>query len=303
MLDPLPIIARAPVHLSLMPLILLGGLNGCSSPDRTDGGPKGSDAAPSGPAAVTLTTTDYAFAFPDTLDPGWTRIHLVNHGDQPHMGQLIRLDAGRTAEDYLLAYGDAFRKKGPRPEWARRLGGPTVTAPDDSSNATVYLEPGQYIWTCLYNLPDGIPHVFGHGMAKPFVVDSSGEATAAGRTPPEADLVMRLVDYGFSLSIPLRSGRQVIRVENPGTEPHEVGVVRLAPGKSVADFLAWLRNPGAGPEPFEKVFGGVTSIAPGVEAYFEVDLPPGEYLLLCFVTAPDGRSHIEHGMVQQIRVS
>ena len=179
MLDPLPFLARTLVHLSLTLVIALGSLNGCSSRDRPDGGSGSTDAASSGPAVVTLTTSDYAFQFPDTLEPGWTTFHLVNHGGQPHMGQLIRLDPGRTTEDYLQAYGDAFRKKGPRPEWARRLGGPTVTAPHDSSNATVYLEPGQYLWTCLYNLPDGIPHVFGHGMAR--TRDLSGRRVGGAR--------------------------------------------------------------------------------------------------------------------------
>jgi len=41
----------------------------------------------------------------------------------------------------------------------------------------------------------------------------------------------------------------------------------------------------------------------GSDGYFEVDLTPGEYVLLCLVTAPDGRSHVEHGMIQHIRIN
>jgi len=33
---------------------------------------------------------------------------------------------------------------------------------------------------------------------------------------------------------------------------------------------------------------------------FEADLTPGEYVMMCMATAPDGRSHIEHGMIRQI---
>jgi hypothetical protein len=47
--------------------------------------------------------------------------------------------------------------------------------------------------------------------------------------------------------------------------------------------------------------GGVNAVAHGVEAYFEADLTPGEYVLPCFVTAPDGRTHVAHG-IQQIRI-
>jgi hypothetical protein len=39
-----------------------------------------------------------------------------------------------------------------------------------------------------------------------------------------------------------------------------------------------------------------------MEVFFTTTLTPGEYLMLCMATAPDGRSHIEHGMVRQLRV-
>jgi hypothetical protein len=295
---------RTSAHRAFPLAIALGGFIGCRPQDRPE-----SNAADqttpgtAGPAAVTLTATDYAFGFPDTVVAGWTTFHLVNHGSRPHMAQLIRLESGMTVEQFLEAYGEAFRSKGPRPEWARRLGGPTVTAPHATSNATLELGPGNYLWICLYNLPDGVPHVVGHGMAEAFVVQPAS-GTEPARAAPEADIVMRLLDYSFSLSAPLAAGRHTIRVENAGTESHEVSVTRLAAGKTIEDLRAWLRNPGERlPDSVGSVAGGVTSLAPGAEAYFEVDLTPGEYLLLCFVTAPDGRSHIDHGMIQQIKVS
>lgn len=39
-----------------------------------------------------------------------------------------------------------------------------------------------------------------------------------------------------------------------------------------------------------------------MEAYFEATLAPGEYVPACMVTAPDGRSHIEHGVIQRVTV-
>jgi hypothetical protein len=50
------------------------------------------------------------------------------------------------------------------------------------------------------------------------------------------------------------------------------------------------------------LMGGIAAIGSGIEAFFEADLTPGEYVLICMTTAPDGRSHIEHGMIQQISV-
>jgi hypothetical protein len=61
-----------------------------------------------------------------------------------------------------------------------------------------------------------------------------------------------------------------------------------------------MQNP-QGPPPATSV-GGVSSLAANTEAYFEVDLTSGDYALLCFVTAPDGRPHTEHGMIQRISI-
>jgi hypothetical protein len=255
--------------------------------------------AASAPPVVTVTATDYAFEAPDTIEAGFTTFELVNNGDQGHMAHLIKLEGGRTLDDFLVAYNEAFRTKGPRPPWATRLGGPGVAGPHGRSNATHNLAPGSYAWVCLMNVPDGVPHVVKAGMAKPFVVRARNRE-AAPPTAPEAGVVIQLVDYAFRISAPLTAARHMIRVENTGAEPHEVGLLKLEPGKTMQDFEAWVRNL-QGPPPASLV-GGVASFVANTDAYFEVDLTPGDYVLLCLVTAPDGRSHAEHGMIQHIRV-
>lgn len=90
-------------------------------------------------------------------------------------------------------------------------------------------------------------------------------------------------------------------------------MMKLAPGTTVADFVAWLNPERARradqaahpPPPLASLptgAGGIAAIAPGMESFFETNLSPGDYVLLCMATAPDGRSHIEHGMVKQIRI-
>lgn len=251
------------------------------------------------PPVVTLTAVDYAFEAPDTVGAGVTTFRLLNHGSQLHMAQLIKLEDGRSLDEFLVAYTEAFRTRGPRPPWAPRFGGPGAAEPGGSSNATQDLAPGSYAWICIMNLPDGIPHVVKTRMAKGFTVRARNDAPAPP-TAPAASLVFQLVDYAFRITGPLTAGRRVIRVENAGTEPHEVALLRLAPGKTLADFQAWMQNP-QGPPPGGSV-GGVSSLAPGLQAYFEVDLTAGDYVILCFVTAPDGRPHTEHGMIQQVRI-
>lgn len=253
------------------------------------------------PNVVEISARDYAFDSPDTVAAGWTTFLLTNKGEHPHMGQLLRLEQGVGVDSFLVAYNEAFRTAGARPEFAPRLGGPTVATPGQTTNATMYLTPGNYVWICLFNLPDGVPHVTRHGMARAFVVKASDE-TAPSVGAPKADVDMTLVDYAFGMNGTIKAGRRTIRVLNQGSESHEVGVLKLAPGKTLDDVRAWLQNPATPMDELVTVAGGTTSFAPGNEVYFDANFTPGDYVLICLVTAPDGRSHMEHGMIQLIRV-
>jgi hypothetical protein len=195
----------------------------------------------------------------------------------------------------------------------KRFGGPGGAAPGESSTVTQYLEPGPYVWICPVEDAEGTPH-FAKGEFKPFVVAAAGPAGADRAAAPEADMVIRLEDYSFAMDSAVRAGRQVIRVENAGVEPHDLVLMKLAPGRTAEDIRTWL-NPerarraddkaGEPPPSFEELgtgAGGIAAIGSGMESFFEADLTPGEYVMVCMATAPDGRSHIEHGMIRQIRV-
>jgi hypothetical protein len=260
---------------------------------------------------VSLTATEYAIAAPDSIAAGWTTFRLANRGEQVHYGHIVRLDPGRTLQDLLGAYLEAIRTSGPRPTWVKRFGGPGGTAPGDSSNVTQYLEAGSYVWICPVEDSTGTPH-FAKGEVRPFVVRAASPDAPGAAAAPAAGAVIRLVDHAFTIASPLRPGRQTIRVENAGTEPHDFGLLKLAPGTTIEDVRVWLnperarRSDGGGdPPPLEaigSVAGGIAAIAPGMSAYFETNLTSGDYALFCMVTAPDGRSHIEHGMIQRLRI-
>jgi hypothetical protein len=50
--------------------------------------------------------------------------------------------------------------------------------------------------------------------------------------------------------------------------------------------------------------GGVSGIAAGMSAFYDVDLKPGDYAIVCFLEdAKDGKPHYTHGMIQQIKIS
>jgi hypothetical protein len=202
------------------------------------------------------------------------------------------LEDGKTANDFFAAL-----KSGPFPTWASMAGGPNPPEAGDTAIATLMMEPGNYVMLCFVPSADGVPHVM-KGMATPLTVSG---ASVTSRPEPRADVVMKLVDFDFELSQPLEAGRQTIRVENTGKQPHEVAIVQMKPGKTPHDYAKWGEKP-IGPPP-GTIYGGVSGIMPGSHAFVDVDLPAGEYGLLCFVPdAKDGKPHFVHGMAKVVKV-
>jgi hypothetical protein len=120
---------------------------------------------------------------------------------------------------------------------------------------------------------------------------------------PVADVTMDMLDFSYSLSKPLTAGEHTIRVNNKGTQPHEVFLARLAPGKGVNDLLASLA-PDAPADAIDwQALGGVSVIEPDAHSFFTAELEPGRYALVCF--APETTSGVPHfmmGMAQEIAV-
>lgn len=291
-------------------IALVAVLSACSIEEETPGENRTAAAN-----VVSLTATEYAFGAPDTIPAGWTTFRMANHGEEVHYGHIVQLEPGRTVREMVDAYAEAIRTSGPRPKWVRRFGGPGGASPGDSSNVTQYLEPGSYVWICPVEDDGGNPH-FAKGEVKPFVVRAKDAVAADRASAPEASVAIRLTDYSFELDAPLRAGRHTVRVKNAGADPrvygHDLVVWKLAPGKTLEDVRRSLNPESArrpeqrdDQEPLESLgtgAGGIAAIAPGMEVFFDVDLTPGEYVLVCMATAPDGRSHIEHGMIRQISV-
>jgi plastocyanin len=280
-------------------LALTWALVGCT-PDRpsTDsaGAPASSAEAPkAAPASVTVKASDFAFDAPAQVPAGAVTIQLENHGKELHQAQLIKLEDGKTVQDLAAA----LKTHGPPPSWMKFVGGPNGIAPGQQSNSTSVLAPGQYAYLCLIPSPDGIMHA-AKGMVRPFEVAAA--PSGAANTLPETDVTIKLVDFDFQSSKPLTAGKQRIMVENAGPQAHEIVLVKLAPGKKVEDFATWAESM-KGPPPAEPV-GGVGVLDKGMRGTFTVDLTAGDYGLICFVPdAKDGKMHLKHGMMKNIKVS
>jgi hypothetical protein len=277
----------------------------------TEREPSSQNLASVTPTVVPLSSANYTFHAPDTVDAGWTTFQFSNNGDDVHYAHIVQLDSGGTVKELLEAYAEAIRTSSARPKWIRRFGGPGGTAPGGSSAVTQNLEPGSYVWICPVEDTAGHPH-FAKGESKSFVVRAATNP-AAQAAPPVASAVIRLMDFSFTVDSQLTVGRHTIRVENTGLEPHDLVVMKLAPGETLEQVRSFLnperaRRPGEAGQPLpplkslELLAGGIAVIAPGMHVFFQTDLTPGDYVLVCMTTAPDGRAHIEHGMIQQLRI-
>jgi uncharacterized cupredoxin-like copper-binding protein len=255
-----------------------------------------SPPAQTAPQQVTITATDFGYQLPTTpVTAGLTTITLVNTGKELHQAQLYRLTEGKTFADFTAAN----QAGGPPPAWAVPEGGPNGALPGLSANATLVLQPGQYVLICRIPSPDGIAH-----MAKGMILGM--EVQPASATPaalPAGDIQMALFDYGFSMSQPITAGTHTFTVTNQATQPHEVVVIQVPPGGSMDAWKGWLSGGMKGPPPGAPI-SGLTDLAPGASQNFTATFSPGTYGLICFVPdAKDGQPHLFHGMLTQFTVS
>lgn len=244
------------------------------------------------PNLVTVTASEFTFAAPASIPAGLTTVRLVNQGTEMHHVQLVRLEAGHSVEELMQIGHDE-----PIPAWATFVGGPNVPTPGGHSEATMQLAAGTYALVCFIPSGDGVPHLM-KGMVKPLTV---APAAANQAEAPAADVRVTLSDYAFHIAPELTAGRHTLQVTNAAAQPHEVVLMRLAPGKTAQDLLAWVQTH-SGPPPAVPM-GGTAFLSPGESNRVPVDFEPGEYALLCFVPdAKDGKPHVAHGMVRQITV-
>ena len=254
--------------------------------------------AAAAPPVITITATDYTYESPDTVSAGFTTFRLVNRGDEFHGATIVRFESGRTLPEYIDAY-TAAQPRGPRPVWARFLGG-AYAPPHSESTATLDLEPGSYAWVCFAPDKDNVAHLLAHKQARAFVVRARGGDRPSSRAP-EPTASLRLLDYSFQFGAPLTPGRHTMRVENVGVEPHHVLMFKLMPGKTIEDYHAWVKNNMQG-EPPATFVSAMAELSTGAAGYLAADLPAGDYVLVCLITGRDEVSHAAKGMVQHVRI-
>jgi len=248
-----------------------------------------------GDGSVEFIAHDYGFTGPDRLPAGVTTVRIVNQGRDLHHIQFLKLPSGKTAADFRAAVAADPSKL---PGWVQYAGGPNAHPAGSQASAMVNLTEGDYVLICWIPDKNGVPHV-ALGMQKALAV-RGGKPMKVSQ--PKPSLVIKQVDYQFILSKRVEPGLQTIEVVNHGTQPHELVVVKLAPGARVKDVIASFEPDASGPSPGDLV-SGITGIEKGERVYFTGEFEPGRYGLICFVPdAVTGQPHFLHGMTTEFTV-
>lgn len=281
--------------------LVVTALAACQPADRTETAETETAEAAPEVGVVEVTAREYAFEAPAEIPSGWTTFRMVNAGEQEHFLALWPLPDDRTFDDYVeeilgtfetlgaqYAAGEIDRPTfleqlgGQLPEWfpsaIQGAGGPGLTSPGRTSQATVYLEPGNYVMECYVRSPDGQYHSM-LGMIRPLAVTEQ----PSGGPEPETDVQMTLSNYSIETVGDLTAGEHTLRVEVADTPEglltHDVHLARLDEVTSPDDVVGWMdfldRMKAPAPAEF---LGGIEHMPAGSVGYFTVELEPGRYL-------------------------
>src|SRR5258708_24365167 len=240
-----PVTLRAwrPMLVLLLTALLTALIAACTtaSSETRDTPTRVSDASPTASgvniaklSVITVTTYDYSFAMPTTIPARLTVMKLVNAGSQPHQASFGRIKPGVTVDQVLAA---AKQGSSAVPYLFSVLdfaGGPNAISPHGQQETILNLRPGHYVALCFVPCPDGMPH-YQMGMITPFTVTAASGQAPTGE--PTADVVVRLVNFGFGSPANVRKG-ELVKVGNHSNDVHERAIVQPAPGKTVQDILA-----------------------------------------------------------------
>lgn len=242
---------------------------------------------------VTVAVSDTGISAPAEMPAGLVAVTIDNSTQAPSGPIFARLNDGVTQEQFMEAL--MTDESGMAAIGLVTLLGGAQAGPGASVRTVFDLKPGNHI---ALGFGEGPPQ-----LASFTVAAGSGAAPAA----PEAAVNVDLIDFQFTMPEQIKTGAQTWQIENKGGQWHEMVVVKLNEGVTVQDVLAMMMSetPPEGPPPFEQMAFWAPMSA-GERAWTTIDLPAGEYTVLCFL--PDfasnpPTSHLEHGMVRTLTVT
>lgn len=282
----------------LLACAMLVGLAGCNAASEETNEPVSN--------VLELRVEGLKFVGPDTIKSGWTTIRINNEGGMTHHALVYRLPDGitpqmldeqvvRPIQASLTANieGDAEKAAeiaATMPAWVGDLvwmGGPGMMSDGVTGEATMYLEPGNYVVEC-YVKSNGVQHNFNPvegelGMVMPLTVLPED----GGMAEPASAVTLTITNDGYEISQgSFRPGRNDVRVKFAEQQlynnfvGHDAHLFRIDADTDVDAAARWpdfFPIDGQQTPAPAKFVGGIHDMPQGTTGYFAVDLEPGEY--------------------------
>ncbi len=228
---------------------------------------------------------------PNSVPGGLVELRLENSAKKPHDAQLIRVDGDHEVEEVLRVFS---REGGPIPPWMHGAGGVAATPPGQTRSTTQVLPAGNYYIIDVEGADDPKD-----APTAPIKVQG-GQAEAE---LPSAPATITAKDYTFTTS-GLKAGKNKVVFDNAGPgQLHHAIVAPLKPGKTIDDVRRFAMEQEGPPPIDEENSQGTPVLDPGVKQITELDLKPGKYALLCFISdRSGGPPHVAKGMITEATV-
>lgn len=132
----------------------------------------------------------------------------------------------------------------------------------------------------------------------------TGKDTTDQPTAAYPEIKIDAADFSYAAPETISEGWVRVTLTNSGKEPHHVQFLRLNDGVTLEQFESTLKQ-GEGPAlAMTKQQGGVGAVAPGMSVEAIINLPAGQYVILCFIPSPtDHVPHHAKGMIKGLTVS
>lgn len=247
------------------------------------------------PPEVQIAISDQGITAPAEMPAGVVMVTVNNNSAAATPGEchgvldLIRLAEGKTQADLMQVLATGVFD----PAVGMALGGICVTA-SPISHAIYNLEPGHYL--AMASVGEGAP-----ALAEITVKAGANQAAV-----PQAEVNAQLVDFSFILPDTIKAGPRLWAISNQGTQWHHMSIIRLNEGATLDQLLETVmaEQPSGSPPAQEMALWEV--MTPNTNAWALIDLPPGDYYVLCFLPdmgATPPMMHASKGMVRKLTVT
>lgn len=230
------------------------------------------------------------FSGPESAETGEVEITFANETKDEAELQLLRVEGNHSAEEVVEGLEDASNGK-PFPDWFFAGGGVSTLKGGQSGTVTQVLYPGTYY--AVNTEEDKLD------PAQLLAIEVTGDEPDEEL---EADATVEAAEYSFAAD-GLTAGENEIAFDNVGAQPHHLLIAPLK-GDLTAEEIETSFKEEKGPPPFdEKELQGTAVIEGGESQLVEMDLDPGRYVMLCFISdRQGGPPHALKGMIDVVEI-